>query len=531
MKRKILSLLMATLILTSLSACKMNSTKVKNWTADIKADPVENEEEKLNETNNKTYLDLGLRLFKAGTSDEDNSLISPLSIYSALALVENAAQGQSLDEFEKTFGLSVDETNAYLKALVDQLEKEDEDAFKLANSLWLNESESLQPSEEYLKTIKTYYDSEVFSLAFDDQGEKAINKWISEKTDQMIKKGLDQIDPAARAYLFNALAFNKKWEEPYKKRQLGTNTFTKEDGTEVEGDYLFKTLDGYIEGDRETGFRQNYQGGKYSFVALLPKEDISLSAYIADLNTDRLYELLKEESYVEVKTALPKFESSYDLKLIEVLKSLGIETVFSDESDLSKLGDRGLYISDAFHKTYIKVDETGTKAAALTGMQVNKAALPVDEKEVYLTRPFVYMIVDNETDLPIFMGTVMDISQKSASYEGQVARGEKFPDENLQVYLGQDQNPVSLNKDQEVEIMDQLAKLKKSDSKDFFKSAYDDDTIVIKFSEDSYLEMIESKPARKDGLYYYNYFKDGELSALLTGQENIRENIRAIIER
>ena len=100
----------------------------------------------------------------------------------------------------------------------------------------------------------------------------------------------------------------------------------------------------------------------------------------------------------------------------------------------------------------------------------------------------------------------------------------------MQVYLGQDQKLVSLNKDQEVEIMDQLAKLKKSDSKDFFDSAYDDDTIVIKFSADSYLELIESKPA-KDGLYYYNYFKDGKFSALLTGQENIRENIMAIIER
>ena len=426
MKRKILYLLMAALILTSLSACKTNKNQGKNWTADIKADPVETTSDQLNEANNKTYLDLGLRLFKAGTSAEDNSLISPLSIYSALALVENAAQGQTLDEFEKTFGLSVDETNAYLKALADHLQKGDKDAFKLANSLWLNESEALQPNEDYLKTIKTYYDSEIFSLAFDDQGEEAINKWISEKTDQMIKKGLDQINPDASAYLFNALAFNKKWEEPYEKGQLGTNTFTKEDGTEVEGEYLFKTLDGYIEGDREIGFRQNYQGGKYSFVALLPKEKISLSAYIADLNTDRLYELLKQEAYEEVKTALPKFESSYDLKLIELLKSLGIKAAFSDQSDLSKLGDKGLYISDAFHKTYIKVDETGTKAAAITGMQVDKTALPVDEKEVYLTRPFVYMIVDNETDLPIFMGTVMDISQKSASYEGKELSGENF---------------------------------------------------------------------------------------------------------
>lgn len=105
------------------------------------------------------------------------------------------------------------------------------------------------------------------------------------------------------------------------------------------------------------------------------------------------------------------------------------------------------------------------------------------------------------------------------------------PVENLQVFIGQDQKPLSLNKDQEVEIMDQLSKLKKSESKDFFDSAYDDDTIVIKFSEDSYIELIESKPARKDGLYYYNYFKDGNFSALLRGEENIRENIRNIIER
>ncbi len=70
-----------------------------------------------------------------------------------------------------------------------------------------------------------------------------------------------------------------------------------------------------------------------------------------------------------------------------------------------------IYISSVIHKTFISVAEQGTKAGAATVVAMNEAtaALAEDPKQVYLTRPFLYMIIDCESNLPLFLGTMMDL--------------------------------------------------------------------------------------------------------------------------
>lgn len=412
MKKTLLFMLACLLTVGLFVGCQPNSTASASLTKDIKKEDI-NTSEKLTAENNIKFLNLGTNLFKETLNKTgENSLISPLSIVSALAMTENGAVGDTLKEFEDTFGFSKDLQNAYLNAYIKSLPNEEGSKFNLANSIWINSSSSFSPNEEFLKTNKNYFDAEIYTDKFNDAAKDKINSWVAKNTDDMIKSVLDKINEDSIMYLINALAFDGKWEEPYEEGFVAPDTFTKEDGSTTEADFMYAELNSYIKGENETGFKKDYKDGKYSFVALLPNEGIKISDYVKGLSGESLYKLLNNISSEEVKTLLPKFETNYGLSLNESLKALGIKKAFSGEANFSNMGkaDNSILISDVIHKTYIKVDEKGTKAAAVTSVEMKTASMPFEEsKEVYLTRPFVYMIVDNSNNLPIFIGALMDV--------------------------------------------------------------------------------------------------------------------------
>ena len=157
-----------------------------------------------------------------------------------------------------------------------------------------------------------------------------------------------------------------------------------------------------------------YKDGKFGFAALLPEEGMTPEEYISQLSADGFTELFQNKQYGTVHIAMPKFSSDYDTELSTILKMLGVEQAFTETADFSKMGktDTGLlFISRVLHKTHIEVDESGTKAAAVTSVEMNKATSAFEEnpKEVILDRPFVYAIMDMDTGLPVFMGVLNSV--------------------------------------------------------------------------------------------------------------------------
>ncbi|MPN64990.1 hypothetical protein SDC9_212769 [bioreactor metagenome] len=145
---------------------------------------------------------------------------------------------------------------------------------------------------------------------------------------------------------------------------------------------------------------------------MLPNEGVSIADYAASLTGDRLMNILNNAQAIKVKTAIPKFESEYSVEMGDVLKSMGMTNAFDAyRADFTRLGqaDGNIYISRVLHKTYIAVDEKGTKAGAATAVEMSTTSAQLEEpKTVYLDRPFVYMLIDCETNLPIFIGTLTD---------------------------------------------------------------------------------------------------------------------------
>ena len=360
--------------------------------------------------------DFAIRLFKQTNEDGKNTLISPLSVLCALAMTANGAEGETREQMEAVLGMSVEELNLYLYSYINALPQGEKYKLSVANSIWFTDDDRFTVNQDFLQTNADYYGADIYKTPFDKQTLKDINNWVKNETDNMIPKVLEDIPDAAIMYLINALAFEAEWTEIYEKNQVRDKTFTKEDGTKQDVELMYSTEGKYLEDENTTGFVKYYKERKYAFVALLPNEGVTVSEYVNSLDGASLAALLANAESRSVETAIPKFESEYDIEMSSILEAMGMSNAFNVTfADFTGIGDStegGIYISKVIHKTYIQVGEKGTKAGAVTAIEMNDgSAGPPDEiKQVYLDRPFVYMLIDCETNTPFFIGTVMDVN-------------------------------------------------------------------------------------------------------------------------
>ncbi|MEG0016376.1 MAG: serpin family protein [Gordonibacter sp.] len=368
-------------------------------------------------TRNERIADFAVNLLQHSTPGDKNALVSPASALSALAMTANGAAGETRAQMENVLGLPVAELNDYLGGSAQTLEEQDGQPLKLANSLWIKDDDSLAVDPAFLQANADYYGAGVFRAPFDASTRDDINAWVSEHTDGMIPNIVDEIPSEAVLYLVNALAFDAKWQTPYRETQVKDETFTL-DGGETRRVRMMRSTEGtYLEDSDTTGFTKSYEGGRYSFVALLPSEGKSLQEYVTALSGVKLRALLDGATHETVYASIPQFEGDFSMELSKELAAMGMPDAFDPlRADFSDMGtfadsDLNLVVGSVVHKTYIAVDEHGTKAAAATSIGMNSAAAsaePAKPRTVTLDRPFVYLIVDHETDMPVFIGAVAD---------------------------------------------------------------------------------------------------------------------------
>ncbi len=420
-KRRIVLILLSVLLLSSMALSFTScSTDLKIHADDlmkgVSAGKVEGKA--IDEAFIRSQTELALRLFKASVRDSENKnvLISPLSIQLALAMTANGADGETLAEMETLLGgdIPTETLNEYLYSLIKNLMSNEKVKLHIANSIWFRDIEQLYVNEEFLQTNADYYGASAYKAPFNDRTVKDINNWIKKNTDGMIDKMIDDIDPSTVMLIINALLFDAEWENIYQKNDVKRGIFTSLSGENRTVEMMSSTECKYISDENAVGFIKNYAGGgKYGFAVLLPHEGVDLYDYIDSLSAQDLQSIFSSVKYVSVDAKMPKFSYDYDILLNDVLQGLGMKRAFSPYADFSKLGhsERGnIFISRVLHKTSITVAEKGTRAGAATMVDMKDYVyMPSEEYRVTLDRPFVYMIIDNENNTPIFIGAVTDI--------------------------------------------------------------------------------------------------------------------------
>ena len=424
MNKKLIMLLCTVILTTLLLGCTPSQTGQTNLMKDIQANQTQEiptnkiplDTILLSATVQPTISDFSVKLFQQSLDEKQNTLVSPLSVLLALAMTANGAEENTLTQMEAVFGAPLDSLNLYLQTYAAQLPQTEKCKLSIANSIWLKTDPDIKVKQDFLQTNADYYNASVYQAPFNAKTLKQINEWVETNTDGMIDKILDEISRDAIMYLINALAFDAEWEEPYTDIQVREDVFTTTDGREQKVDFMYGSEYQYLQDEKARGFIKYYNNRDYAFVALLPDEDVSVAEYVAELNGEKLNSLLSQPQQVEVRTAIPKFESEYSLEMSQLLQKMGMVDAFApDRADFSGMAswpaDTNLYIDKVLHKTYISVDERGTRAGAVTAVAMNKttAVRPVEFKTVYLDRPFVYMLIDSKNHLPLFIGTVMTV--------------------------------------------------------------------------------------------------------------------------
>ncbi|MHB1485363.1 MAG: serpin family protein [Saccharofermentanales bacterium] len=411
----IIIMILLTGLLISTPSCSVFTVKVQadDLMKDISAKTITGKEP--DDVFIKNYADFAFKIFQKTVIEDDNSMISPVSLMLSLAMTANGADNSTLSQMQSLLGggqILLNDLNRYLFSYAESLPDVKKSKFKIANSIWFRDNEDrLTVEQEFLQTNADFYGAAAFKAPFDGQTLKDINNWVRMNTDKTIDKILDEIDADTVMYIINAIVFDAVWKNVYRKNDLYSDSFIDSSGKGKNTRFMRSTEKLYLENDDSTGFIKPYFDDKYSFVALLPDEGIPVKNYIESLTGDVFLDLMKNVQRVNVSTAMPKFRFDFSVLMNDTLKQLGMPDAFSDvKADFSRLGksSRGnLYIGEVLHKTYISVDELGTRAGAVTKIEIkDKSGSP---RSVVLNRPFVFAVIDNSTNLPVFLGTLKNI--------------------------------------------------------------------------------------------------------------------------
>lgn len=416
---KFLGLLLA--IIFIFTGCG-NSSAVIQFKKQAGLEKIENpsisNEDKLYMASNMSGIQLLQKI--SAKNEGKNTIFSPVSLSTMLAVLENGAAGKTGEEINAIINpeqLSKEELNEKYCNTINHLinsgykENGNKTTFvELANSLWIQEN--LLVKDGFLKDSNTYYGAEAYNVNFaNDVCINAMNRWIEDKTHGRIQTYLSKVSPQTAMIAFNSLYFKGKWQSPFDKSKTQKEDFHLNNGDIIKLDMMNTEKQiKYYEDEQIQAGKFNYYG--CNMLVILPKD--STGEYTRNLNYADIQKAYNNSENMKVKIKFPKFSFEQKNDLGSHLKTMGMATAFdSRNADFTGIADRSgdffnLFVSDISQKCFISVDEEGTEATALTSVVLVGSPLLKENAppEFYLNKPFIFVISDDRTGLILFAGKV-----------------------------------------------------------------------------------------------------------------------------
>ena len=424
--KKILATVLALASVLSLAACSERNTPL--YVSDPTSDPATSDVV----IEHKTFAPIeitgdnvlnSVRIFDTMYEDNKQAMFSPLSLNMCLGMLEAGAAGSSKDALDAYLGNTDYAVFAsdYLEHAKDFNIKVNNDfqkyqnVFEIANSFWASEQRKF--NSDYKKKVAANFNAEVENVDFlkPAKAAKKINDWVNEKTHKMIPAIVseDQFTVDTAAVVVNTVYFESAWRDEWWLTGE-KDPFTNLDGSTTDIDLMRNGGDSYFENENATAFSSYYKNGM-QFIGILPKNEGDFTLESLDIGS-----LLKTESYAyDVYARMPKLNFESNFPLTDALKAAGLEVIFdpynANFTPMEGDPDNQLfYISEVMQKTKLELDEEGTRAAAVTAAIVtdNAAAIMPEQreiKEVFLDRPFAFLIYDNQAEQIVFMGKVTQL--------------------------------------------------------------------------------------------------------------------------
>jgi serpin B len=365
------------------------------------------------------YNGTGLRLFRAFAEKPANIVLSPYSIGAAMAMTLAGARGENAAEMAKVLGLDLapERINDANATVLKSLNSVPSASFQLdvANAVMLTK-QAAAVSQAYIALLRDKYAAQVFHGA----DLATVNDWVKQRTHGKIDSILDSLDPSTALVLLDAIYFKARWQMGFPSVATHPEPFHLLNGEAAvpmmhdRDDFVLAQRPGY------RAIRLPYAGGRVSMIVLLPDADV--------VDTVRRFDESELEALLAVlhlppgpvELSLPRFHASFSANLTAPFTAMGMHRAFSAAAaDFSGItgkpqSQEPLAIDQIEHRAVIDVNEQGTEAAAATGVTMAATAVePPPATSFRVDRPFLYMIVDDQTGAVLFEGEIVDPRQSS----------------------------------------------------------------------------------------------------------------------
>jgi len=350
--------------------------------------------------------------------EDENYVISPISLKMALSLAANGAEGETRKEILGF--LEIEDLEAYNKenrALIEKYAQTDALYLWFANSVWINETAvpGLDFREKFAETAKLYYIADNYKVTEKQAAEK-MNKWVKDKTNGKIEKVIENAD--FDAAILNAVYFKASWMNSFNERLSTYEIFNSRDGSKKEIEFMNNTgYYSYAEQDNVRIIELPYSNREEiwdkngDFVESKRYDDLDIGMYVL-LSDGKVAdpEMAIENAEFNntyINLSLPKFKIEYKAELKPVLRQFGVNRAFdiSNAQFAPMVNGGNMYIQDVFQKAVIEVNEQGTEAAAVTVVMAGEtSAMRPEPVEFRADKPFTFVIRDNISGEILFMG-------------------------------------------------------------------------------------------------------------------------------
>jgi serpin B len=349
----------------------------------------------------------GFDLLGQLTDGTQNTVTSPVSAAALLAMVLAGAEGQTAQDMAGVLHLD-DSRDVRVGALLRELADTDDVTLSIANALWAMDGVPFE--EDYLAFVRDSFGATVDEVDLGSQeAADDIDAWVREQTEDRIDGISEELrlpDPQILLVLVNAVYFLGTWTTEFDRDDTRDGGFRLADGTTATVPFMHLT-----DVNPAVSQRDGYQmlrlpygeDERYAMEILLPDDGSDLPRLLATLDAAEWAAAVAELRPQHVsELALPRFELEWKAKLNDALAALGMASAFS--GGFRPMSPAEPFLGPVVQKTYIRVDEAGTEAAAVSG-----GAMPSSAGGAFrVDRPFAFTISDGETGTILFLGAVTD---------------------------------------------------------------------------------------------------------------------------
>ncbi|XP_015725185.1 antithrombin-III [Coturnix japonica] len=355
--------------------------------------------------------------------NEENIFLSPLSISTAFAMTKLGACGDTLQQLMEVFQFDTisektsDQVHFFFAKLNCRLYKKANKSSELISANRLFGEKSLVFNETYQNISEIVYGAKLWPLNFKEKPElsrQIINEWVANKTERRITEVIPErgIDDLTVLVLVNTIYFKGHWKSQFPALNTRLDLFHKANGETCKVPIMYQEArfrHAFIQ-DKVQVLELPYKGDDITMVLVLPRAGTPLVEVERDLTSDKLQDWIDSLVEVSLTVSLPRFRIEDSFSVKEKLRKMGLEDLFSPEN--AKLpgivaeGRTDLYVSEAFHKAFLEVNEEGSEASAATAVVISGRSFPMNRITFEANRPFLLFIREAALNTIIFMGRI-----------------------------------------------------------------------------------------------------------------------------